>query len=116
MKKIFKSTIPTVLALCMMFSSIPAFAVNTASPVSEVTFANKNMAPRAHQYKALADLNVRATPSNSGQIVGWLTKGDIVWYDPTDIGANGWTKIYGYNSKGTYVNGYVGSQYIENIS
>jgi uncharacterized protein YgiM (DUF1202 family) len=115
MKKVFKSIIPTAPALCMAFSAIPVFAANTTSPVSKVTFASKNPAPRSHQFKALADLNVRATASNSGEIVGWLSKGDVVWLDPEDEGVSGWIKIYGYNSKGTYVNGYVASRYMENI-
>lgn len=116
MKKIFKSIIPTALALCMILSAIPVFAANTTSPASKVAFASKNRALRSHQFIALADLNVRETPSNSGEIIGWLSKGDVVWADPEDEGVSGWTKISGYNSKGVYVNGYVASRYIENIN
>lgn len=115
MKKVFRSIIPAALALCMAFSAIPVFAANTSHPVSEGTFSSKIVPLRAHQFRALADLNVRATASNSGEIVGWLSKGDVVWLDPEDEGVSGWIKIYGYNSKGTYVNGYVASRYMENI-
>lgn len=115
MKKIFRSTILTVIALCVVLSVVPAFAANTTHPVSEGTFSSKIVPLRAHQFRALADLNVRATASNSGEIVGWLSKGDVVWLDPEDEGVSGWIKIYGYNSKGTYVNGYVASRYMENI-
>lgn len=116
MKKILKSTIPTVLALCMTLSAMPVFAVSTTSPVSKATFASKNPAPRSHQYIALSDLNVREKPSNSGKIIGWLSKGDVVWFSVEDEGVSGWTKVYGNNSNGVFVHGYVASRYIENIN
>lgn len=116
MKKLFRFIIPTALMLGMLFVPISSFADSRGLSTYESVNEGKNISTRSHQYRATRDLNVRATPSGSGEIIGWLSKGDVVWLDPDGEDVNGWLKIYGYNSKGTYVNGYVASRYIDNIS
>lgn len=47
-----------------------------------------------------------------GKTVLWRSR--VV--DPDTDWVEGWTGIYGTNSKGDYVQGYVSTEYIENIS
>jgi len=113
--KCFRNCILGVLAVSTMLGAVPVFAMetNTEADIN----SNYSVEPRAHQFVVKADvLNVRSGPGTSYSIVGKLYYGDLVWLDPDTDWVEGWTGIYGTNSKGYYVQGYVSTEYIENIS
>lgn len=111
-KLISRKAIICILCLTMLLGmSATVFA-------QEGSFSNSDIGILTLQYRVTADvLNVRSGPGLSYSKVGKLYEGDVVLHDPTgDLTyADGyyWTKIYKDNGA---INGWVVTDYIENIS
>ena len=94
-------------------TAVPIFAMDAPTEKG----ALKMIESRSHGFIVNTDvLNVRKGPGTSYAVVGKLYYGDYVWMDPELDYIEGWTGIYGVNSKGQNVRGYVASKYVNNVS